>query len=296
MRRWLREPFLHFLVGGGLLFVAYAWLNPSVPGADPEPREVRIGAGEVRWLTDTWVRQWHREPTPDELRVLVSNLLKEELLSREARELGLDENDTVVRRRLAQKLEFLLQDVARIPEPTDDELRRLYEASPEVHRTEPRVSFEHVYFSRARRKDAAKDAADALASLRKVPSADVTQMGDPLLVDAEFRDADRRNVESAFGPEFARAVFTLRPGAWHGPLVSAYGVHLVRVDSADAARPRAFAEVREQVLARWRADRQRENETRYFKRLVEKYQVVLDDSAKSVIGPMALTSVLGATR
>lgn len=296
MGRWLREPFLHFLVGGGLLFAAYAWLNPSVPAGGAGPRQVRIGAGEVRWLTDTWVRQWSRKPTPDELRVLVSNLLKEELLSREARELGLDENDTVVRRRLAQKLEFLVQDVARSPEPTEDELRRLYEASPEAYRTEPRVSFTHVYFSRARRKDVTKDAADALANLVKVPTADVTQMGDPLLVDAEFRDADRQTVGSAFGPEFARAVFALRPGGWQGPLVSAYGVHLVRVENADAARPRAFAEVREQVLTRWREERQREHEAQYLERLLEKYEVVLDDHAKSALGPLALTSVLGVTR
>jgi hypothetical protein len=296
MRRWLGEPFLHFLVGGSLLFAAYAWLNPSVPAGGSGPRQVRIGAGEVRWLTDTWVRQWNREPTPDELRVLVSSLVKEELLAREARELGLDENDTVVRRRLAQKLEFLLQDVTRIPEPTEDELRRLYEASAEAHRTEPRVSFTHVYFSRARRKDAAKDAAEALVRLVNVPSADVAQMGDPLLVEAAFRDADRQTVESALGPEFARAVFALRPGGWHGPLVSAYGVHLVRVESTDAARSRAFAEVRGQVLARWRAERQREHEAQLFKRLVEKYEVVLDDSAKSAIGPLDLTSALGATR
>jgi hypothetical protein len=142
MTRWLKEPFLHFLVGGAILFGAHAWLNP----ADPE-------AGSPA-----------REPTPDELRVLVASLLKEELLSREARELRLDEHDTIVRRRLAQKLEFMLQDTARTPEPTEEDLRRLYEASPEAYRTDPRVSFEHVYFSPARRKDAAKDAAEALCS------------------------------------------------------------------------------------------------------------------------------------
>jgi parvulin-like peptidyl-prolyl isomerase len=121
-------------------------------------------------------------------------------------------------------------------------------------------------------------------------------MGDPLLVDAEFRDADQQTVGSAFGPDFARAVFVLRPGEWRGPLVSAYGVHLVRVESVDAGRLRAFAEVREQVLARWRAERQRENEAQYFKRLVEKYEVVVDDTAKSAIGPLARTNVLGTTR
>ena len=93
----------------------------------------------MRWLTETWVRQWHREPTAEELRVLVSNLLKEELLSREAREMRLDEGDTIVRRRLAQKLEFLLRDTAKLVEPTEIELRSLYDAAPDAYRTEPRV-------------------------------------------------------------------------------------------------------------------------------------------------------------
>src|SRR5262245_36918741 len=148
LMRWLKDPLLHFLVGGGVLFAAYAWLNSVTPPTATTPRQVRIGDGEVRWLTETWMRQWHREPTRDELRGLVSNLVKEELLSREARELRLDEGDTIVRRRLAQKLEFLLQDTARLAEPTEDELRRLYEASPEAYRDEPRVSFTQIYFGR----------------------------------------------------------------------------------------------------------------------------------------------------
>jgi parvulin-like peptidyl-prolyl cis-trans isomerase-like protein len=289
MIRWLKEPFLHFLVGGGVLFAAYAWLNPSAPDGISGRRQVRIGPGEVRWLTDTWVRQWHREPTPAELRVLASSLLKEELLSREARELRLDEHDTIVRRRLAQKLEFLLQDTAGIAEPTEDELRRLYDATPEVYRTEPRVSFEQVYFSRGRRTNATKDAADALVTLVNVPSADTGPIGDPLLVEAEFREADRQTVASVFGPEFAAAVFALRPGAWHGPLESGFGAHLVRVSSTDPGRRRAFAEVRPQVRDRWREQKQRENESRFFDQLMSKYDVVIDEGVKSAIGPLTLT-------
>jgi PPIC-type PPIASE domain len=289
MARWLKEPFLHFLVGGVVLFAVYAWLNPSAPDSISGRRQVRIGPGEVRWLTDTWVRQWHREPTPAELRVLVSSLLKEELLSREARELRLDENDTIVRRRLAQKLEFLLQDTAGIAEPSEEELRRLYDATPEAYRTEPRVSFEQVYFSRGRRRDATKDAAAALVTLVGVPSADTESMGDPLLVEAEFREADWQTVASVFGPEFAAATFALRPGVWHGPLASGFGVHLVRVSSTDPGRRRAFAEVRPQVRDRWREQQQRENESRFFNQLMAKYDLVIDEDVKSVTGPLTLT-------
>jgi len=296
MKRWLKEPLLHFLVGGGVLFAAYAWLNPSVPAAGPGPRQVRIGAGEVRWLTETWVRQWHREPTAEELRVLVSNLLKEELLSREAREMRLDEGDTIVRRRLAQKLEFLLRDTAKLVEPTENELRNFYDAVPDAYRTEARVSFTQIYFSRERRNDASTDAADTLAKLAAASTADVGDLGDRLLVEPEFRAADRQMVASAFGPRFADAVFALRPGAWHGPVESGYGLHLVRVSSKDPGRRRDFAEVRDQVLDRWREQKQRESEAGFFKRLMEKYDVVLDDGLKAVIDPRTIKPVADTTR
>jgi PPIC-type PPIASE domain len=296
MKRWLREPLLHFLVGGGVLFAVYAWLNPSTPAAGPGPRQVRIGAGEVRWLTETWVRQWHREPTAEELRVLLSNLLKEELLSREAREMRLDEGDTIVRRRLAQKLEFLLQDTAKLVEPTETELRSLYDATPEAYRTEPRVSFTQIYFNRERRNDASKDAVEMLTKLAAASTAAAGELGDRLLVEAEFRNADRQTIASAFGPRFAEAVFALRPGAWHGPVESGYGLHLVRVSEKDPGRRRDFAEVRAEVVERWREQKQRESEAGFFERLMEKYDVVLDDGLKSIIDPRTIKPVAGATR
>lgn len=252
MRRWLGEPLLHFALGGALFFALYAALNPA--GSESEPRQIRIGASEVRWLETTWQRQYGREPTAEELQALVSNLVKEEMLAREAREMRLDENDTIVRRRLAQKVEFLVQDTARLAEPSDEELRRFYEASPKVFLTEPRISFSHTYVN------AGTDA----------PAAP------PKLLESEFRDADRQTVAATFGPQFAQAVFELEPGAWQGPIESGYGHHMVRVSSALPAERRDFAEVRPLVLERWREQQQRDAEARYFERLRAKYKVVVE--------------------
>ena len=296
MKGWLREPLLHFLVVGAFLFGAYAWLNPPAPDSGAASRQVRIGAGEVRWLAEMWERQWNRPPTPEEMRGLVSNLLKEELLAREAKELRLDENDTIVRRRLAQKLEFLIQDTARLADPAEDELRRLYESSAEAYLTEPRVSFVQVYFGPDRRKDAAKDARDALARLANASDADPAKMGDRLLVDAQFRDVTQQAVAGAFGPEFARALFALAPGAWHGPLTSGYGLHLVRVASVESAQRRPFAEVRAQVVERWREQKQRESEAQFYERLRKKYDVVIDEEVKGAVGALNALPAAGAAR
>jgi hypothetical protein len=148
MSRLLKEPLLHFLVLGALLFGAYAWLDRGGQ-IGPTARQVRIGEADVAWLTTTWTRQWQREPTRDELRGLVVDYLKEELLAREAREMRLDENDTVVRRRLAQKLEFIVQDVSRLADPTDVELRSFHAAHSERFQTDPQASFKQIYLSRA---------------------------------------------------------------------------------------------------------------------------------------------------
>ena len=176
MKRLLKEPLLHFVVLGTLLFGAYEWMNRGARNEGPA-KQVRVSEGDVRWLVQTWSRQWQRQPTREELRGLVTNFLKEELLAREARAMGLDENDTIVRRRLAQKVEFLMQDTSRLAEPTDDDLRKFYAAHPERFQTDARISFTHVFFSREKHKDAAADAKTALAKLND-GTAKAEELGD----------------------------------------------------------------------------------------------------------------------
>jgi PPIC-type PPIASE domain len=282
---WLTDPLFHFVIAGGVLFSAYAWLNPSPPVDRAAAAEIRVGSGEVKWLTETWTRQWHREPTQAELRDLVRNLINEELLAREAKRLHLDENDTIVRRRLAQKLEFLLQDTARLEDPTEDDLRRFYEARTDLFQSAGRLTFTQVYFSPQRRKDAAADARAMQAWLAKSPSRGSDELGDRLLVDIGMQDADERSVAAAFGPAFARAVSALQPGGWHGPIESGYGWHLVRLDRVEHAGRRPFEEVRIALVERWREQRQRERHERYLESLSTRYALVLDESVQTLIGP-----------
>ena len=284
MKRLLKEPLLHFLVLGALLFAVYSWLNRSLPDNKSAAGTVRITSNEIAWLKETWSRQWQREPTRDELRGLVTDFLKEELLAREARALGLDQNDTIVRRRLAQKLEFLVQDTSRLAEPTEEDLRRFYEANPERFQTDARISFTHVFFSREKRANAATEAKAALSDLSR--GANPADFGDRLLVDSELVDADMQSVAGQFGREFADAVFTLKPGAWNGPIESGYGLHLVRVSEVKPANRREFSQVKTQVLERWREQRQREDNEKYFASLLKKYDVVVDENLKPLIGPL----------
>ena len=285
MKRWLGEPLVHFLAIGSLLFGVYAWLHrgdssSSDNGAGP----VRITATEISYLTQTWERLQQRAPTREELHALVAGYLKEELLGREARELGLDQNDPIIRRRLAQKVEFLVNDTAGLAEPTDDDLRRLYEANRESFHTAARVSFIHVYFNPETRRNAAGDAKAALAALST--GAPVASFGDPIPIDAEVRDDNLQTVAEQFGDPFANAVFALRPGAWQGPIASSFGLHLVRVTEAKTTRPLEFSEVELQLRERWRDEHQRGANVQHYENLQKKYGVVLDESVKPLVGSL----------
>src|SRR5262249_48343258 len=157
--------------------------------------------------------------------------LKEELLAREARELGLDKDDAVVRRRLAQKMTFLIEDTSGVAEPSEQELRQFYEAHLQEFRREARVSFTQVFFDGAR-AGAEADARQTLVRLADASDAAlVVDAGDQLLIEPEVTDADEESVAAQFGRDFASAVFALTPDAWHGPIQSAYGLHLVRVSA-----------------------------------------------------------------
>lgn len=283
-----KDPLLHFVVAGALLFAAYAIINRNEPGTPP-PDPIHIGDGDVRWLKETFANQWQRTPTDDELRGLAAGLLEEQLFAREAKTLGLDQDDTIVRRRLAQKLTFLVDDTSRIVDPTDEELRKFYYAHAERFRVEPRASFKQVFFNPQRRLHPETDAESALVSISTAGGDDrATTMGDPLLLGSEFHDVDVQTVSNVFGAEFARKVFLLKPGSWAGPVKSGYGVHLVEVTDLKPAALRPFEEVGTKVLAEWRHQRETETKALYLGKLREKYGVVIDESVRPLLAPQRI--------
>jgi hypothetical protein len=276
---FLREPLLHFAVAGALLFGGYSWLHDKrAEAAAVEP--VHISDGDIRWVKQTWSSQWMRDPTAAELKGLVEDLVNERLLAREAKEMGLDQDDTIIRRRLAQKLKFIVEDTAQLAEPPEAELRKFYAANPSRFETPGRLSFKQVYFSPERRTDAAADARAALVQLSV--GDDETTAGDRLIVGDVFDDTDAA-ISGMFGPDFAHDVVVLQPGAWSGPVKSGYGFHLVFVMKRKPAAPKPFDMVRDAVLAEWRNARQAEVSRDYLAELRKKYGLELDDDVAAVL-------------
>jgi len=281
--RLLKEPLLHFVAIGGLLFVAHAALDQSDGGGAAAPPAIHLTAADAEWLKEMWTRQWRRPPTDEELKSLVADHLKEEVLSREARALELDIGDTVVRRRLAQKMIFLLEDTIRTAEPPEAELRALYEMRPDLVRTPARVSFSQVFFRREHGDNRARSSLAALSDTAALP----VEHGDRLLLGDTFADQDEQALTNVFGANFARAVMALPVGKWSGPVESGYGLHLVKVTEAPPSRTLLFTEVRERLAEEWRRQRQEAANAQLYEGLLRKYRLAADPAVRPLLESLA---------
>ena len=262
MKRWLREPLFHFLLIGAALFAIYHWRNPTAPNADNSHR-IELTNDDLRQLEISWVAQWQRPPTDDEMRSLVEQRVHEEILYREALWLGFDRGDTIVRRRLAQKMEFLSDDVSALREPTMEELKKWYAQNGSV-------------FAQAAAERAFEKIANKGDATEQVPS------GDRFMFQDYYRDSTADQVANTFGNQFADAVLKIEPGAWSDPIASGYGWHLVWVDSITPRRVPQFEEVDlAQIKSQWMSAQRIETKRDLFKAMRARYQVVLPGSAKA---------------
>lgn len=277
LKRWLREPLLHFLWVGFLLFALYGALHPQA--ADPgRSNRIELTEEDLRQMTMVWTVQWRRPPTSAELHALIEAKVREEVLAREALALGLDQGDAIVRRRLAQKMEFLAEDMAGVRDPGTVELKVWFEGHPERFAMPGRVSFRHLYFSPdVRGPQAQAAAAAALAQLEGAP-ADASlaaSTGDRFMLQDYYADREPEQVASVFGTRFAQALFRLKPGAWRGPVESGLGWHLVFVESIAPGRVPTFEEIETDVKAQWVGEQRAESKRRTFDAMRARYELRL---------------------
>jgi hypothetical protein len=277
MRRLLREPLLHFLLAGTALFGVFAALHPETLARDAS-RRIEVTDDDMRQIAASWLAQGRPAPTPEELHHLVESRVREEILYREALALGLDQGDTIVKRRLAQKMEFLFEDLSALREPTREELALWLDEHAERFALPARATFRHLYFSPDRRGAQARyDAARALAELGGVPGdAPVAEvLGDRFMFQDYYGDRSFDDVARNFGPSFAEALFGLAPGAWSGPIESGYGWHLVFADSITPSRTPALEEVQAEVRSAWVEAQREVIRGRTLEAMRARYEVVL---------------------
>jgi hypothetical protein len=276
--RWLREPLLQFLAIGLALFVVDSVVNDRRGDRSTSSR-IELTDDDLRQITVAWLAQGRPTPTPPQMQSLVENRVREEILYREALALGLEKSDTIVKRRMAQKMEFLAEDVGALRDPSADELRAWFEKNSARFALPPRVSFRHLYFSPDRRGQHARDeAARALERLTGKagdwPGA--TALADRFMYQDYYGDRSLEQLATLFGPAFAQAVVQLKPGTWHGPVESGYGWHLVWLDSLEPPRVPSFEEVEADVKVQWVAEQRAESKRRAFEAMRARYEIVLN--------------------
>lgn len=277
MKKLIKEPLLHFFAIGALLFAVNAWRAQKRPVAENGPR-IEVTAAVIDRLCAGYERQFGQAPDAEELRGLVTAHVKEEVLCREALALGLDRDDSIVRRRLAQKMEFLTADVTNAAPPEEAAVQRYFTEHAAGYAKPGRVSFRHVYFSKEKRgAKAGTEALEALAALAKGASDE--SMGDAFLHGFDFAGRENEEISALFGQDFTRQLAALPAGAWQGPVESSYGLHLVRVDARSEASPVKLDEVRVAVERDFNDERRVTANREVFEKLRERYEVEVDEAA-----------------
>ena len=273
----LREPLLHFMFIGAAIYLLYGVFAEPLPEGDD--KTIVVSAGEIEWMQASWQKRWNRPPTAQEFDGLIQQYIKETVLYREALTMGLNQHDQVIRRRLAQKLEFLAKDLVALTPPTDEELLTYFDAHQARYQEPARYTFTQVFIDPDKRGDATLDDAEAIkASLIVKGDAveDPGALGDDFMLQTWYPEKDAVEIQKLFGSGFSESLVELSPGQWHGPILSGYGVHLVYVSSISEPPAPVFAEVRERVTQDWKADRGEELNEQFYASLREQYTVVIE--------------------
>jgi peptidyl-prolyl cis-trans isomerase C len=268
----LREPLVHFLIAGAAIFIVYGWSGSAV---DAESRRIVVREEQVQRLASLWSQTWQRPPTSKELDGLIRDYVKEEIYYREARRLGLDEDDIVVRRRLRSKMEFLATSESENWVSSDAVLQAWLDRAPARYATDPVISFDSVFIGLDEGEEAARvNATRILAQLKS--GGDPSKLGDPISLPRSMEAALLPSISRQYGEDFGSALLGLTKGEWSGPVVSGFGLHLVRINRIDISRKPLLAEVRQHVENDWRSATKQQRERRAYQLLLDSYDIDIE--------------------
>lgn len=276
MKRLLHEPLVHFLLLGLLVFTGFKFFSRNETS---EPGTIIVTQAQIQSLVTGFTRTWQRPPTTLELEGLIREYIREEICTREAIALGLDRDDTVIRRRLRQKLEFLSDSVASQAEPTDEQLQKYLEAHPDNYRSERRFTFSQIFLDPQKHgENLTRDVDQMLAELRLAAyKPDVWKLGDSLLLEMNYEAVSGNEISKQFGEEFAAKLVDLPVGQWSGPIASGYGVHLVLLADREQGAVPQLRDVREAVKRDWVNYQRSETNEKFYQALLKRYTVTVED-------------------
>jgi peptidyl-prolyl cis-trans isomerase C len=278
--RLFKEPLIQFLVIGACIYGAYG-LFGAVEEEDAD-LSVVVEANRINSFAAQWQSRWNRPPTRAELDGIINQYVREEILYRQAVALGLNEDDPVTRRRMAQKLEFMTSDLARVVEPEDAELEAWFQDNIAQFSSPDLLTFIQVFFDPDARDEATLDDANqVLLQLQQagVPDPEALQAGDQFMLQNYFQSVSELEIRKQLGGGFASAAMELEPGVWHGPVLSGFGVHLVYVYEHSQEPPPVLSDkLRPRVLEAWQSGQMQDFNETFYEALRSRYHIVIEDS------------------
>lgn len=273
LKRIYREPLLHFLLIGATLFIAYSLSNEEGSVA---PNRIVVSSGQVEQLSANFERTRMRAPTEAEMAALIESHIREEVFYREALAMGLDQDDPQVRRRMRMKLEFILEDISS-QNVTDEDLDLFMKEHPDKFKSEIEIAFQQVYLNPEKRKNITADTQKSLLLLNN--GANPETLGDPILIPFNNELSTQDEIARSFGDEFAKDVMNISSKDWVGPVYSAYGIHLVKIDKRKNSNQQNLAEIRKLVEREYLAERQKEQKDLAYNNLRKGYEVSIESKS-----------------
>lgn len=268
--KFLKEPLLHFVLLGGLIFAFYQAFDPEA--REPGETELRVSPGRIMQLSEIFKKTWQRPPTKDELQGLVDDFVLEEIYYREATTAGLDQDDTLIRRRLRQKMEFLRDDMA-IGTPTDEQLTEFVQEHPDRFHNPATFTFRQIFFN----PDKLEDDGDKIIEAAKTALAEGKEPeSHATLLPAAMEETTPGQIAGTFGESFAEELAKLETGKWNGPIRSGFGIHFIRVDDKQESTQPPLDEIRAVAQREWEHEERKAFQKRVEKQLLDKYQVTVE--------------------
>ena len=281
LQKILKEPLLHFLIISIGFFVFYSSNNKTSDKSIIAKSEIVISQSQVRNIKNQFERVWKRQPTEQETKGMLKGYIKEEILYREALSLGLDRDDTIIRKRMAQKIDFLFSDIASIAEPTEEQLEKHYHDSQSKYTRDVQLTFSHIYLNPTKHDNTLKTDAEKIIATLKNKKADPADLGDPIMLEPIFNKIETSQINNLFAENFATDISTLETGKWQGPIKSGYGYHLVKIDQRIESQPTPFEEIRTIVKRDWKAIKQKESNDATYALMKQRYKITIEPSAKT---------------
>jgi hypothetical protein len=272
MKKFLKEPLVHFILIGIFLFLLYGLVNKNDPGGEV----IRLDQSDVDNIIASWEMQWKRPPTEVELKSLLEQNIKQEIFYQEALKMNLDHNDEIIKRRLSQKMQFLSNDIAALKKPTEQDLQKYFETNSQKYIVPSTYTFYQILFSSDKRKDPKSDAILILKNHKNASFEEMKNKGDKMPFPYLISNGNRNDIAYQFGSRLSDAFEEIPVNQWYGPVSSSFGEHLIYITTKAEKRVPDLNEVKKDVLLDYEYDEQQKTNEAILKELKKKYTIELD--------------------